>query len=243
MDNIEKITLSIYVPCFNEENNITNTLNKIKEAAQHISYEVIVVDDGSEDKTIEMIEKFKKDNPNVNTKIICNENKLGIGFNHRAAARKASGKYYMLITGDADEPAGEIKKIVNNIGKADMILCYLVDKRRVERRTLSRVFTFIVNLITLNNIKYYNGPNIHLLENVKLYSGTRSGYGYQAELVAAQLRKKKTYVEVEISPYTPPSEKLQLLSLLRRLPSVTASLISIFFNQIIYIVKKILKIK
>ena len=66
MDNIEKITLSIYVPCFNEENNITNTLNKIKEAAQHISYEVIVVDDGSEDKTMEMIEKFNKDNPNAN---------------------------------------------------------------------------------------------------------------------------------------------------------------------------------
>ena len=45
------------------------------------------------------------------------------------------------------------------------------------------------------------------------------------------------------------TSKLELLELLdklrnlRKLPSVTASLISIFFNQIIYIVKKILKIK
>ena len=55
---MEKITLSIYVPCFNEENNIVNTLNKIKEAIQNISYEVLVVDDGSKDKTIEMIENY-----------------------------------------------------------------------------------------------------------------------------------------------------------------------------------------
>ena len=243
MDNIENITLSIYVPCFNEENNIISTLNRIKETVQHISYEMIVVDDGSEDKTIEMIEKFKKDNPNLNIKIICNEKKLGIGFNHRAAARKASGKYYMMITGDADEPADEIKKIVNNIGKADMILTYLIDKRGVARTVLSKIFFFIINLITLNNIKYYNGPNIHLLENVKLYSGRRSGFGYQAELVTAQLREKKTYIEVEISPVSSPLEKLELLGLLRKLPSVTASVISIFFNQIIHKLKKILKIK
>ena len=155
----------------------------------------------------------------------------------------------MMITGDATEPSDEIKKIVNNIGKADMILTYLIDKRGVARRALSKIFVFIINLITLNNIKYYNGPNIHLLENVKLYSGRRSGFGYSAELITAQLREKKTYIEVEISPYTPLSEKLELSALLdklrnlQKLPSVTASIISIFFNQIIYIVKKILKIK
>ena len=244
-----KITLSIFVPCFNEEKNITRSLNNIKEAIQNISYEILVADDGSKDKSVEMIEKFKKENPNLNIKIFINEKNRGLGFNYYDKANKASGKYYMMVNGDADNPPDEIKKMVNNIGKADMILTYLIDARGVLRRTLSRVFNFIINLITLNNIKYYNGPNIHLLENVKLYSGRRSGFGYQAELIIAQLREKKTYIEVEIGPYTPPSEKLELLELpaklknLQKLPSVIASLISIFFNQIIYIVKKILKIK
>ena len=246
---MDKITLSIYVPCFNEENNIANTLNKIKEAVQHISYEVLIVDDASKDKTIDMVEKFKKDNPDINIKIFHNKNNQGIGFNHRVTAYKAIGKYYMMIAGDAPEPSAEIKKVVNNIGKADMVLPYLVDKRGFFRRILSRAFVFLINLITMNNIKYYNGPVICLLKNVKLYSGRRSGYGYSAELITAQLKERKTYIEVEISPYTPPSEKLELLELpaklknLQKLPSVTASLISIFFNQIIYIVKKILKIK
>ena len=55
---MEKISLSIFVPCFNEEKNITKTLNYIKEEVQSINYEIIVVDDGSKDKTIEMIENY-----------------------------------------------------------------------------------------------------------------------------------------------------------------------------------------
>ena len=42
MDNMEKITLSIFVPCLNEEKNITNTLNNIKETIQNISYEIFL---------------------------------------------------------------------------------------------------------------------------------------------------------------------------------------------------------
>jgi hypothetical protein len=123
-----------------------------------------------------------------------------------------------------------------------MVLPYIIDKRGVFRRILSRVFVFIINLITMNNIKYYNGPNIHLLENVKLYSGRRSGFGYSAELIAAQIREGKTYVDVEISTYIKPSRKEQLLDL-RVIPSVIGSIVSIFSNQIIHVVKKILKIK
>ena len=243
MDNIQKITLSIYVPCFNEENNITNTLNKIKEAVQHISYEVLVVDDGSKDKTIEMIEKFKKNNPNINITIICNENNLGIGFNHRATVHKASGKYYMMITGDAPEPSDEIKKVVNNIGKADMILTYFFDKRKIFRRTLSKIFVIIINLITLNNLKYYNAANIYLLENVKLFSGKGSGFGFQAELITEQLRQKKTYIEIEIEPTFKPSDSESSQALkVRNILNVARSIILIFLEQIIYILKKALKI-
>ena len=235
---MEKITLSIYVPCFNEENNIVNTLNNIKEGIQQISYEVLVVDDASKDKTIDMVEKFKIENPNMNIKIFRNEKNQGVGFNFYETAHKALGTYYMMIAGDNFELAGEIKKIVNNIGKADVILTYLIDTRRIFRKTLSRVYTFVINLITLNNIKYYNGPNIHLLENVKLYSGKRSGFGYSAELITAQIRERKTYVEVEISHI--PQPKFQLLNP-RVIPSVIGSIISIFFKQIIHVVKKNLK--
>ena len=239
---MEKITLSIYVPCFNEESNIVNTLNNIKEGVQQISYEVLVVDDASKDKTIEVVEKFKKNNPDVNIKILRNENNRGIGFNYHATAHKALGKYYMLICGDAPQPSGEIKKIVNNIGKADMILTYFSDKRGIFRRTISKTFSFIINLITLNNLKYYNGPNIYLVEDIKLCRNRGFGFGYHAELIATQIRQNKTYIEIEIATTLRSSGTSKALRP-NNVLSVIGSIISIFLNQIIYTIKKILKIK
>ena len=93
----------------------------------------------------------------------------------------------------------------------------------------------------MNNIKYYNGPNIHLLENVKLYSGGRSGFGYQAELITTLIRQKKTYIEIEKKPNLRSSGTSQSLNL-RNIGSVIGSIILIFLNQIVHVVKKKLKI-
>jgi glycosyltransferase involved in cell wall biosynthesis len=241
---MEKIILSIFVPCFNEENNITQTLNNIKKGAENISYEILIADDASKDNTIKMINDFKKSNSNLNIKIFQNEVNKGIGFNYYKTAYKATGQYYMMVNGDAVDPPSEIKKIISNIGKADMVVTYLIDKRGAFRKTISRMFVALINLITFNNLKYYNGPNVHLVENVKTYSGKRSGFGYQAELITTQIRHKKTYIQVEIDPYAKSSKSDFTSQSLnpRNIPSVIVSIMSIFLNQIIYLFKKILKI-
>ena len=165
---MEKITLSIFVPCFNEEKNITKSLDNIKEAIQNISYEILVADDGSKDRSVEMIEKFKKENPNLNIKMFINPKNRGLGFNYYDKAHKASGKYYMLVNGDAVDEPSEIKKMINNIGKADMILPYFVDKRNIVRKVISKIFVIILKLITFTNLKYYNGQALHLIDIAKL---------------------------------------------------------------------------
>ena len=241
---MEKITLSIFVPCFNKEKSITKALNCIKEGVQNINYEIIVVDDGSKDKTIEMIENFKKNNPNINIQTIYNQNNKGLGFNYFATAHKASGKYYMMVSGAAVEPPNEIKKIVSNIGKADMILIYINDKRGIFRKTISKIFVIVINLITLNNLKYYNGPNIHLVENVKSYreevSGFNFAYHHQAGFIVEQIRQKKTYIEILIEPYVRTSKTSETFTPYN-IVRIVGALMSIFLNQIIYLLKKIMK--
>ena len=245
-NNMEEITLSIFVPCFNEEKGITNALNNIKEGIQNINYEVLVADDASTDKTVELIEKFKKNNPNVNIKIFPNEINKGLGFNFWATASKAQGKYYMSVFGDSAIPPDELKKLVSNIGKADMILTYFNDQRGFFRRTLSKLFVIAINLITSNNIKYYNANNIYLLENVKSFNKGGSGFAYAAELITDLIRQKKTYVEVEIKiPFETKkalSETSQALKL-HNLVSVAGSVISIFLKQIVFILKRLFLLK
>ena len=110
---MKNITLSIFVPCLNEERNINDALSNIKEGVQDINYEILVTDDASKDKTIEVIEKFKNDNPNLNIRIFRNESCKGYGFNYFASAHKAVGKYYLNLSGDACESPETIKKIIN----------------------------------------------------------------------------------------------------------------------------------
>jgi len=241
VDNMEKVTLSIFVPCFNEEKYITNALRQIKEAVENISYEILVTDDASKDKSVEMIESFKKNNPNLNIKIFCNKKNRGLGFNYYTTSYKASGKYYMLVNGDAADPSSEIKKIINNIGKADMVLPYFtIDKRSVVRRFVSKAFVIVLNLITFNNLKYWNGQALHLVENVKKYGTAVYGFGYQAELIAALILRKKTYIEIKIEPAFRLDGATSAFAL-KNIISVSMSVISIFYNQITYFTKKNLK--
>jgi glycosyltransferase involved in cell wall biosynthesis len=234
---MENTTLSIFVPCFNEEKNITKSLNNIKEAVQNIPYEMLVTDDGSKDKSLKMIEKFKEDNPNLDVKIFVNQKNKGLGFNYYDKAHKALGKYYMLVNGDAVDRPSEIRKIINNLGKADMILPHFIDKRNFLRRTISKLFVIMLNLITFNNLKYYNGQVLHLLDNVKKYGGGVSGFAYQAELVVALMLRKKTYIEVEIEPAFRLHGTTSAFTL-RNIISVGKSIIAIFYNQMAYLIKK-----
>ena len=77
---------------------------------------------------------------------------------------------------------------------------------------------------------------------MKLYSGKRSGFGYQAELITTQIRQKKTYIEVEIKPSFKSKKSLSETSQalkLRNILNVAGSVILIFLKQIAYAIKKI----
>ena len=66
---MKNITLSIFVPCLNEERNINDALSNIKEGVQDINYEILVTDDASKDKTIEIA---KNSNTNITNNITQN---------------------------------------------------------------------------------------------------------------------------------------------------------------------------
>ena len=105
----------------------------------------------------------------------------------------------MLVNGDADFPSDTIKNISSHVGKADMIICYFHgqnDKRTLLRKLFSKIFVLILNLITFNNLKYYNYA-LHLLENVKLYKTSTFHFSYHAELITKLLAMQKTYIEIQ----------------------------------------------
>ena len=75
--------ISVVIPTYNEEKDIGLCLSSLKEQS-YKNLEVIVVDDGSTDKTREIVKKFKK------IKLIEGEHK-GPGFSRNIGARHAKG--------------------------------------------------------------------------------------------------------------------------------------------------------
>ncbi len=95
--------LSIIVPAYNEESMIVATLTGLRYylEARSESYEVIVVDDGSQDKTIPLIQDWKLHNK-IDLRILVNEQNMGKGFSVRRGVFESRGQYVIFI--DADLP-------------------------------------------------------------------------------------------------------------------------------------------
>ncbi len=227
------ISISFFVPCFNEEKNVENTLEVIKKAAVSINYEIIVVDDGSTDLTSAATERYIALNPEILITLVKRAKNVGLGANYLSSAQIAQGTHFMLVNGDNVEPVESLETIIGKVGQADMVIPNFrnADKRKWNRRALSSLFTSIVNYLSGNRISYYNGPVLHLRKNV-LDSGTNSfGYGYQAEILCKLLRSGATYLEITV-PMQDRKMGASKAFTPKNLFSISSSLATILLNRI-----------
>ena len=87
-----KVNYSIVIPCLNEEDSIGICLKKINKILKKKNYEIIVVDNGCTDNSINIAKKYKAR--------IVKETKKGYGNAIRSGINASKGEY--LIFGDAD---------------------------------------------------------------------------------------------------------------------------------------------
>ncbi len=101
--------ISIVIPAYNEEFRIGTTLEKIQiyMNSNHQNYEIIVVDDGSKDKTINVVKSF-----NESIKIIRQERNQGKGAAVRRGILEASGDIRLFTDADLSTPIYEIEKVI-----------------------------------------------------------------------------------------------------------------------------------
>ena len=154
------IDYSIIIPVFNEESRATKTLTQVLSFMNTFApaFEIIVVDDGSIDKTAESVENYAKDHPEI--KLIKNEHK-GKGYSVRTGVLGSSGKYIYTIDADLSTPMEELKRLSNWIvdNNYDIVIASregLGAKREGEplyRHLMGRVFNRLVQMVILPGIK------------------------------------------------------------------------------------------
>lgn len=116
------MNLSIIVPAYNEEKTIVPILQKLSLLSiPHVQTEIIVINDGSKDKTQEEIEKIKKKLKNV--KVLLHPRNKGKGAAIHTGIKEAKGDYVLVQDADLEYDPADIKTLLKPIltGKAAVV--------------------------------------------------------------------------------------------------------------------------
>lgn len=194
--------ISCFVACFNEEEHIQATLNNLTWGlkANSINYEIIVIDDASTDNSVKCIEAWIKENSAEEIRLVKRGKNVGLARNFVRALNISTGKYFRLVCGDDVEPMETLKKIFSNIGKKDLIIPYHTrcPGKTVLRCVISWLYTRLVNIISGNKIKYYNGLTLAKREDFVEYCRPKLGFSFQADFICHSLAMGRSYAEVGV---------------------------------------------
>ena len=92
--------ISVIIPLYNAENTILAALDSVKNQEGNFDFEIMVINDGSTDKSAEKVQQFIDENPQLNIQLIHQENK-GVSSARNAGLRLAKGEFIAFL--DADD--------------------------------------------------------------------------------------------------------------------------------------------
>jgi glycosyltransferase involved in cell wall biosynthesis len=211
--------LSIVVPAYNEGRRIRSTLEKLCRFKELESYsvELIVVDDGSTDQTIETVSEF----PAI--RLVRNDRNHGKGFTVRHGVLEARGEFILFTDADLSTPIEEVDKLISALQSsgADAAAGSRALKRELIgihqpwfRDMAGRFFNLLVRVFT----------GLELCDTqcgFKLFkrSSTRrafelmrvDGFGFDPELLFLIERRGARVVEVPVRWNDNPATKVRFL--------------------------------
>lgn len=150
-DLIKNPKLTIIIPSYNEEENILRIYEQIKENIKDIPLELIYVDDGSTDRSIDKFKKLQKTNDGIDIKVIRFSRNFGKESGMYAGLNEVSddSEFIAIVDGDLQQDSIYIKQMydkLKNDENYDVVACYQEDRK--EGGVLSffkKVFYGIIN--------------------------------------------------------------------------------------------------
>jgi len=141
--------VSVIVPLFNEQENVPSLQSELRVALAGLDHEIIFVDDGSVDRTVEQIETA----PNV--RVIRFERNTGQSAAIYAGLQGAHGAIAVLIDGDLQNDPADIPRLLAEIARgADLVCGYRVKRRDTAlKRLTSRIANTVRSRFTKDGVR------------------------------------------------------------------------------------------
>lgn len=118
--------LSILIPAYNEEKTISSILAAVLKVdlVQHIQKEIIIVNDCSKDKTVEVVEQFIAENPGHDIKLFSQDKNRGKGAAINRAIKECSGDYLIIQDADLEYDPEEYNLLIKPVLKDNADVVY-----------------------------------------------------------------------------------------------------------------------
>ena len=199
------LKLTVLIPAYNEEKTIGKLLQKVIDVnLDGIKRKIIVIDDGSIDSTVSIVNKFK------DVILVKHKKNMGKGFAIRTGIKKATGDIILIQDADLEYDPNDYRALIKPIadGKAEVV--YGSRRLRKENKQHSGIIFYWggASLTLITNILFWTGitdePTCYkvfkseLLKSIPLNC---KRFEFCPEVTAKIAKKKIKIVEVPISYY------------------------------------------
>ncbi|HAS36386.1 MAG TPA: glycosyl transferase [Flavobacteriales bacterium] len=210
---MKSFTLSIVIPAYNEERTIVSLLQAVLDAPLDncIGKELIVVNDGSKDKTVELVRSFMAENEEANIQLFEQDKNRGKGAALHRGILVATGEYLIIQDADLEYDPREYNLLLQAVveGKADVVYGSRFMGGKPHRILFfwhslgNRFLTMLSNMFTNLNLTdmetCYKLFNTEMVQSLKL---REKRFGFEPEVTAKISRIPKVRIyEVGISYY------------------------------------------
>ncbi|MDD5070122.1 MAG: glycosyltransferase family 2 protein [Candidatus Omnitrophica bacterium] len=193
------LSLTVIMPALNEEANIAGAIDDVLSSFKKLSLEteLIVVNDGSRDKTAEIVEKYTAVKDSV-VRMISHDKPQGIGASFWDGVRCASKEVLVMIPGDGENDSGEVFRYLPLMNDVDIVNPYVLNKevRTKKRNFLSFLFLNIINMTFATQLNYANGTVIYRKKILEEIRPKETGFFYQVEALIKTIKKGYIFAQV-----------------------------------------------
>ncbi len=199
--------VSIIIPAYNEEEIIGEVVARVKEVMKG-DYEILVVDDGSTDKTKEVAEK-------AGSRVIEHPYNIGNGAAVKSGIRAAKGDILVTMDGDGQHNPEDIPRLIQDIGKYDMVVGARSkdSESKVHRDFANKIYNLFATYIAGKKVQDLTSgfravkalvakKFLYLLPNTFSYPSTitlsliRAGYSVKYEPIKLRSRTGKSKIKL-----------------------------------------------
>jgi len=202
------VELSIVIPAYNEEARLGPSLRQVVDylAARRLSSEILVVDDGSSDRTADVAASFAAEG----VRLLRHASNRGKGAAVRTGVEATTGGRVLISDADLSTPIEELENLEPHLAGADLVLgsralqrgARLAQRQPLYRELMGKTFNLIIRLLGVHGI-YDTQCGFKLLRGdvarALFADMTLEGFAYDVELVLAARRAGYRVVEVGVA--------------------------------------------